>query len=107
MDFVDNLFASDVDQVVVDVNLKELNNNCVDDYLFEGVFDVVGSLFDSFVQEDYFDPCVYGNNVDEEVNFNVDGDDDEEINCRFKDLDLHELENLKANGCQCNIHFEI
>jgi len=36
--------------------------------------------------------------VDEEVNFNVDGDNDEEINCPFKDLDLHELENLKAGG---------
>jgi hypothetical protein len=33
------------------------------------------------------------------VNFDVDGDNDEEINCPFKDLDLHELENLKANGC--------
>jgi hypothetical protein len=56
--------------------------------LFESVSDVVGSLFNSFVQEDYFDLCAYGNNVDEEVDFDVDGDNDEKINYRFKDFDL-------------------
>jgi hypothetical protein len=75
--------------------------------LSKGVFDVVGSLFDLFVQEDYFDPCTYGNNANEEVDFDVDGDNDEKINCRFKDFDLHELENLKASGHQHNIHFKI
>jgi hypothetical protein len=64
--------------------------------LSKGVSDVVGSLFNSFVQEDYFNPCTYGNNVDEEVIFDLDGDNDEKINHCFKDLDLHELENLKA-----------
>ncbi len=57
-------------------------------------------MFDSFVQEDYFNPCAYGNNVDEEVNFDVDGDDDEEITHCCNDLDLHELKNLKASGHQ-------
>jgi hypothetical protein len=64
MDFVDSLFVSDVDEVVVDDDLEELKSSCVDDCLSKGVYDVVGGLFDSFVQEDYFDPCAYGNNVD-------------------------------------------
>jgi hypothetical protein len=33
-----------------------------------------------------------------EVNFDVDGDNDEKIKCCFKDLDFHELENLKVGG---------
>jgi hypothetical protein len=41
------------------------------------------------------------------VNLDVDGDDDKEINCRFKDLDFQEFENMKASGHHHNIHFEI
>jgi hypothetical protein len=49
MDFVDNLFAYDVDEVVIDDDLEESKSSCVDDCLFKGVYDVVGGLVDSFV----------------------------------------------------------
>ncbi len=74
---------------------------------FNGICDVVKGLFNSLFQQDYFDPCVYGNNGDEEVNVNVDDDDDKEINCCFKDLNFQELENMKANGHHHNIYFKI
>jgi hypothetical protein len=40
-----------------------------------------------------------GDDVDEELDFDVNGDDEEKINHCFKDLNLHELENLKVGGC--------
>jgi hypothetical protein len=56
------------------------------------------------VEEDYLDPCIYENDGDEKLDFNVNGDVDKEINRYFKDLDPHELENVKVNRCQHNIH---
>jgi hypothetical protein len=41
------------------------------------------------------------------VNFNVDGDDDDEFNHHFKDLNPWELENVKANGCHHKIQSKI
>jgi hypothetical protein len=64
-------------------------------------------LFNSLVEEDYHDPCVYGGNVDEKLDLHVDGDNDKTINHHFKDLDPQELENLKASGCWHNIHYKI
>ncbi len=58
-------------------------------------------MFNLLIEEDYFDPCAYGNHGDEELDFHVNGDIDK------KDLDLHELENVKVDGCQHNIHSEI
>jgi hypothetical protein len=40
------------------------------------------------IEKDYLDFCVYGDDANEKLDFNVDGDDDEEINHHFKDLDL-------------------
>jgi hypothetical protein len=40
-----------------------------------------------------------GDDVDEELDFDVNGADEEKINHCFKDLNLHELENLKVGGC--------
>jgi hypothetical protein len=72
MDFVDSLFIADVGEVVADdVDCEELNSHCGDDFLFNGVCDVVIGLFNSLVQEDYFDPCASGNNGDKEMNLDV------------------------------------
>ncbi len=108
MDFVNNLFVYNVDEVVVH-DLEESNSCCGDDHWhsFRKHFDVKGDPFNSFVEEDYHDPCVYGGNVDEELDLDVDGDNDKKIKHHFKDLDLKELENLKASGCWCNIHSKI
>ncbi len=108
MDFVDNLFVSNVDEVVVD-DLEESNSCCGDDHWhsFRKHFDVEGDPFNLLVEEDYHDPCVYGGNVDEELDLDVDGDNDKKIKHHFKNLDLKELENLKASGCWCNIHSKI
>jgi hypothetical protein len=102
MDFIDSFFVANAN----DVDFEKATNY-VHDCPSQGVSNVVGRLFDSIVQEDYFNLYVYGNSIDEEVNLNVDGDNNEEINHRFKDLDAQELENVKAGGCCCNIHFEI
>jgi len=59
------------------------------------------------VLKNYFDPCTYGEDGDEELNFDIDGDDDEKINHCFKDLNLQELKNVMVGGCQCNIHSEL
>jgi hypothetical protein len=40
------------------------------------------------------------------MDFNVNGDVDKEINHRFKDLNPHELEIVKVDRCQLNIHFK-
>jgi hypothetical protein len=82
MDFIDCLFVANVDDVDF-----EKTTNYVHDYPSQGLSNVVGGLFNSLVQEDYLNPYAYGDNIDEEVNFNVDGDNNEEINRRFKDLD--------------------
>jgi hypothetical protein len=99
MDFVDYLFISYVDEVVVDDDLEKPNNSCVDDIPFENISNVEGGLFNSLIEKDYLHPCAYGDNVDEELHFDVNGDNDEEINHCFKDLNLHEVENLKVGGC--------
>jgi hypothetical protein len=78
-----------------------------DVFLSKGIFNVVRGLFDFLIQKDYFNPCAYGDDVDEEVNFNVNGDDDDEINHHFKDLNPWELENVKANGCHHKIQSKI
>lgn len=107
VDFVNNLFICDVDEIIVDdVDLTELNSNCGNDFHFEGVFNGNRGLFNLLIEEDYFDLCVYGDDADEELDFNVDGDDDEEINHHFKDLDLYDLENVKIDGCHHNISFQ-
>jgi hypothetical protein len=85
------LFIYDVDEIIVDDDdLVELNSNCGNDFHFEGVFNGNEGLFNLLIEEDYLDLCVYGNDVDEKLDFNVDGDDDddENINHHFKDLDL-------------------
>jgi hypothetical protein len=58
-------------------------------------------VFNLLIEEDYLDLCTYGNHGDEELDFHVNGDIDK------KYLDLHELENVKVDGCQHNIHSEI
>lgn len=40
-----------------------------------------------------------GDDVDEKLEFDVNGDDKKKINHCFKDLNLHELENLKVGDC--------
>jgi hypothetical protein len=99
MDFVDYLFVSYADEVIIDDDLEKPNNSYGDDIPFENIYNVEGGVFNSFIEKDYFHLCVYGDNVDEELYFDVNGDDDEKINHCFKDLNLHELENLKAGGC--------
>jgi hypothetical protein len=59
------------------------------------------------VKKDYLDPCIYGEDGDEELTLDIDGDNDENTNHCFTDLNLQKLNNVMANGCQCNIHFEI
>jgi hypothetical protein len=104
MDFVDCLFVFNANDIVVDDDLEEPNNSCGDDIPFENISNVEGGLFNSLVEKNYLHPCAYGNNVDEKLHFDVEGDDDEKINHCFKDLNLHDLENLKAGGRQHNIH---
>jgi hypothetical protein len=41
------------------------------------------------VKEDYIDPCTYGEDGDEELNLDIDGDNDEKINHHFKDVDIN------------------
>ncbi len=65
-----------------------MNNSCGNDFHFEGVFNGNEGLFNSLIQEDYFDLCVCGDDADKELDFNVNGDDYEKINHHFKDLDL-------------------
>ncbi len=65
-----------------------MNSNRGNDFHFEGVFNGDGGLFNSLIEEDYLDPYIYGNDVDEELDFNVNGDVDEKINHHFKNLDL-------------------
>ncbi len=108
MDFIDNLFVVDANQAFAnDVGFEQPNSNCGDVFFSKGIFNVVKGLFDFLIQEDYFDPCVYGDDVDEEMNFNDNGDDDDEINHQFKDLNPWELENVKANGCHHKIQSKI
>ncbi len=107
MDFVDCLFVYDVDEVVIDNDLKEPNNSCGDDISSKNIFNLEGGLFNSLAEIDYFHPCAYGDNVDEELHFDVNGDNDEEINHCFKDLNFHEWENLKANEPRHNIQSKI
>ncbi len=57
-----------------------LNNVCGYDLLFLRHFDIVEGLFNFLVQKDYLDPCAYGETIDKEMNFDVDCDDDTEIN---------------------------
>ncbi len=59
------------------------------------------------VKEDYLDPCTYEEDGDEELTFDIDGDDDEKINHCFTDLNPQELKNVMVSACQRNIHFEI
>jgi len=71
MDFVDNLFVVNADEPLTnDVDFEEADN-CVN-YFFKSVFDVIKCLFDSLVQEDYFNPCAYGDNVWRTPKFLVD-----------------------------------
>jgi len=41
------------------------------------------------VEEDYHDPCIYGGNVDGELDLDVDGDSDKKIKHHFKDRNIH------------------
>jgi hypothetical protein len=108
MDFIDNLFVVDANQSLAnDIGVEQPNSSCGNVFLSKLIFNVVRGIFDFLIQEDYFDPCAYGNDVDEEVNFNVDGDDDDEINHHFKDLNPWELENVKASGCHHKIQSKI
>jgi hypothetical protein len=83
MDFIDCLFIANAD----DVDFEKVANY-IHDYLSQGVFNVVGMLFDLLVQEDYLNPYAYGDSIDEEVNLNVNCDNNEEIDRRFKDLNV-------------------
>jgi hypothetical protein len=71
-----------------DVDLIKLNSSRGNDFHFEGVFNGDIGLFNSFIKKYYLDICIYGDDANEKLDFNVDGDDDEEINHHFKDLDL-------------------
>jgi hypothetical protein len=83
MDFIDCLFVVNAN----DVDFEDANSY-VDGYLSEGDFNVVKGLFNSLIQEDYINPYAYGDCIDEEVNLDVNGDDNEEINYCLKDLDV-------------------
>ncbi len=86
---MDNLFIFYVDEAIVnDVGLVELNSSHGNYFHFEGVFNGDEGLFNKLIEKDYLDPCVYGDDEDDELDFNVNGDDDENINHYFKDLDL-------------------
>jgi hypothetical protein len=108
MDFIDFFFFVDANQALAnDVGFEQPNSSCGDVFLSKGIFNVVRGLFDFLIQEHYFNPCAYGDDVDEEVNFNVNGADDDEINHHFKDLNPWELENVKANGRHHKIQSKI
>ncbi len=87
---MDNLFISNVDEAIInDVGLVELDSSHGNDFHFEVVFNGDGGLFNKLIEENYLDPCVYGDDDDDhELDFNVNGDVDEKINHHFKDLDL-------------------
>lgn len=72
MDFVYSLFIVDGDEATTnDVDFEEPNSNYGYEYHSKGIFYVIGGLFNSLVQEDYFDPYACGDSVDEEMNFDV------------------------------------
>jgi hypothetical protein len=89
MDFVNCLFVYDANEVIVDDDVKEPNSTCGEDVVSKCIYEIKEGLFNLLVKEDYLDPCIYGENDDEELNFDIDGDDDEKINHHFKDLDLN------------------
>jgi hypothetical protein len=57
------LFIFNANEVVDD--LEELNISCGDEHWhsFRRHFDVEGGLFNLLVEEDYHDPCAYGDNL--------------------------------------------
>jgi hypothetical protein len=72
MDFVYSSFIIDGDNATTnDVDFKEPNINYGYEYHSKGVFYVVGGFFNSLVQKDYLGPYARGDNVDEEMNFDV------------------------------------
>jgi hypothetical protein len=106
MEFVNCLFVFYANEVVDDDDVKELNNGCHgNDFLSKGIFEIEEGLFNSLVEKGHLDPCTYGKDGDEELDLNVNGDVDKENH--FKDLDPHELENVKVNEYQRNIHSKI